>query len=173
MFSGTADARLCNRQSLIDYLQSHPDRAQAWAQVEGITVDQIPSFVNSLQAKTLAHDTRVTNHAFENGKAVPRQSVLQAGTVVLVDSKDQPVTRCLCGNPLLPAVEALGPPNYTGDKWPGFDPGGIVVVHPTPSPSPSPSPSGSAGGPFSPVSSPSASPSSSGLPNKPSFSASP
>ena len=157
LYAGSGDNRLCDRRFLIDYLNTHQGEAKAWAEVEHISTDQIPAFVNGLTPKVLSHDVRVTNHGYIDGKAVPRQSVLQAGTVVLVDSKDQPVTRCLCGNPLLPAIEALGPPDYKGDKWPGFDPGHIIVIQPSPSPSPSGSisPSGSA----RPSPSPSVSPS--------------
>jgi hypothetical protein len=38
----------------------------------------------------LQRDTRVTNHGFRNGRATPTQSILQAGTAVLVDEYGVP-----------------------------------------------------------------------------------
>jgi hypothetical protein len=61
----------------------------------------------------------VTNHSFVDGRAVAFQSILQAGTAVLVDQDGVPVARCRCGNPLLkpifiPEADCFGcPPNYT------------------------------------------------------------
>jgi hypothetical protein len=81
----------------------------------------------------LRTDTRVTNHGFRSGRATPRQSVLQAGTAVLVDRSGVPRVRCACGNPLAPPV-AVRSANYQGPRWSGFDPTLIVVVSPSPSP---------------------------------------
>ena len=46
----------------------------------------------------------MTNHSFVNGRAVGFQSILAAGTSVLVDDYGNPVARCRCGNPLLKPV---------------------------------------------------------------------
>ena len=60
----------------------------------------------------------MTNHSFVDGRAVAFQSILQAGTAVLVDKDGVPVARCRCGNPLLEpifikAADCFGcPPNY-------------------------------------------------------------
>jgi hypothetical protein len=72
----------------------------------------------------------VTNHGFANGVATPHQSVLEAGTAVLVDNTGVPRARCACGNPLLPPQPTQQ--NFTGDKWPEFDPGAVEVVQPGP-----------------------------------------
>ena len=69
----------------------------------------------------------MTNHTFQNGRAVPLQSVLQAGTAVLVDEFGRLVVRCRCGNPLLEPTKVTNPV-YTGPKWPAFDPTIIVIV---------------------------------------------
>ena len=76
----------------------------------------------------LRTDTRVTNHGFRNGRATPHQSVLQAGTAVLVDQYGVPRVRCYCGNPLLPPVATRRTPAYTGAKWDGFTPAAITVI---------------------------------------------
>ena len=69
-------------------------QARAWAGVLGVTVEQIPGYVRSLIPTVLLYDTRVTNHGFANGRATAFQSVLQAGTAVLVDGRGNPVVRC-------------------------------------------------------------------------------
>jgi len=76
----------------------------------------------------------VTNHGFANGKATPRQSVLQAGTAVLVDDRGEPRVRCACGNPLRLPVAAQSAPTYVGTAWPGFAPEKTSVVAPAPAP---------------------------------------
>ena len=76
----------------------------------------------------LLQDTRVTNHGFENGRARPHQSVLQAGHAVLVDRFGVPRAKCSCGNPLAPPRPVPVTPDYVGPAWTGFDPSAIVVV---------------------------------------------
>lgn len=93
----------------------------------GVAVDQIPAYVRSLTPTVLLYDTRVTNHGFSNGRATTLQSVLQAGTAMLVDAAGNPVVRCRCGNPLRPPV-AVSQPVAVGTPWPGFDAGVLVSV---------------------------------------------
>ncbi|MEX0663785.1 MAG: DUF6777 domain-containing protein [Acidimicrobiia bacterium] len=128
-FGGTGDNRLCDREQLISFLVDPANSAQGreWARVVGISVSDIPTYVRSLIPTVLQYDTRVTNHTFVNGRAVPLQSVLQAGTAVLVDEYGKLVARCRCGNPLLEPTK-IGDPIYRGPKWPGFDPTTIIVV---------------------------------------------
>jgi hypothetical protein len=91
-----------------------------WARVLGIrpTFRAVKKYIAKLHPVTLTRDTQVTNHAYKNGRAVPFQAILQAGTAVLVDKYGTPVVRCYCGNPLRPAVfvpeaKCSGcPPNY-------------------------------------------------------------
>jgi hypothetical protein len=134
-FGGTGDNTLCDREQLISFLTDPSNAAQAreWARVVGISVSAIPTYIRDLIPTTLANDTRVTNHTFRNGRAIPLQSVLQAGTAVLVDEYGKLVARCRCGNPLLEPTEVRGP-IYTGPKWPGFDPTIIVIITPSQTP---------------------------------------
>jgi hypothetical protein len=82
------------------------------------TEKAVAAYIRHLRPVTLTRDTRVTNHTFVDGRAVAFQSILQAGTAVLVDKDGVPVARCRCGNPLLEAIyipraECLGcPPSY-------------------------------------------------------------
>ena len=91
-----------------------------WARVLGLEPNQrvVAAYIRKLRPVTLTRDTRVTNHSFVDGRAVAFQSILQAGTAVLVDKDGVPVARCRCGNPLLepvyiPEATCYGcPPNY-------------------------------------------------------------
>jgi hypothetical protein len=78
----------------------------------------------------LRSDTAVTNHGFANGKATTLNSVLQAGTAVLVDRAGVPRVRCACGNPLTPA-KTYSRPAYSGAPWPRFDPQLITAIEPS------------------------------------------
>jgi hypothetical protein len=109
------------------YLAENPDRGAAFAAVEGIPADGIADHLASLTPVVLRFDTAVTNHGFADGRAVPFQSVLQAGTAVLVDDAGVPQVRCICGNPLEPPA-ARPAPDYDGDPWPGSSPGEALVV---------------------------------------------
>jgi hypothetical protein len=73
-------------------------------------------------------DTRVTNHGFRNGRATPRQAVLQAGTAVLVDETGLPRVKCGCGNPLAAPQPVATTPTYNGPQWTGFSPGTTIVT---------------------------------------------
>ncbi len=99
LFGGSLE-QTCDAEVLVAYLGTEPEKAQAWAGVHGITVEQIPAYVGNLTAAILRVDTRVTNHGFSGGVATPRQSVLPAGTAVLADPEGRARVRCNCGNPL-------------------------------------------------------------------------
>ena len=119
-FGGTGSDLVCDRELLIDSLAARPDRLREWARVLGLRQDQrrVAAYIRRLRPVTLTRDTRVTNHSFVDGRAVAFQSILQAGTAVLVDKDGVPVARCRCGNPLLEPVfieeaECFGcPPDY-------------------------------------------------------------
>jgi hypothetical protein len=92
-----------------------------------VPLAQVSPFLASLTPVTLRTDTAVTNHGFKDGVATPFQSVLQAGTAVLVDPQGLPRVRCYCGNP-------LGEPDrqtsarYTGAAWNGFSGDAVTVI---------------------------------------------
>jgi hypothetical protein len=82
----------------------------------------------------LTADTRVTNHGFVDGLAVPRQAVLQVGTAVLVDQFGVPRVRCSSGSPLLPPEAVQGTTTYRGQAWDTFAPERTVAVAAAPEP---------------------------------------
>ena len=126
LYGGTRNLTSCDTGLLINYLAQNPDKGAAWAGVLGITPMQIPEYVGQLTPVLLRADTRVTNHGFANGKAYPLQSVLQAGTAVLVDKGGAPRVRCECGNPLLEPMASTS--NYIGQHWAWFNVLTVVVV---------------------------------------------
>jgi hypothetical protein len=126
LYGGTMDRSSCDKQQLISYLQTNTAKADAWASTLGIQVSQISTYVNSLTPVLLRSDTRVTNHGYVDGRATSFQTVLQAGTAVLVDDKGEPVTKCYCGNPLTPPIAY--PPVYYGPRWYGFNPQSLTVI---------------------------------------------
>ena len=128
LYGGTGSQQSCNQQQMINYLTANPSLGRAWADVQGITQSEIPAYINSLTPVLLRSDTRVTNHGFSQGRATPKQSVLQAGTAVLVDDKGVPRARCACGNPLVPPQSIPTGPVYVGPKWPGFNPQNVTVI---------------------------------------------
>lgn len=145
---GSRDAEVCDTQSQIEFLTdpANADKAQAWAEVQDIEVGELADHLGGLAAVRLRFDTRVTNHSFEDGEARPFQSILQAGTAVLVDEFGVPRSKCYCGNPLTPPLmtegdvdpaEALDVEELAinpEDAWEGFDPAKVVTVTPSPEP---------------------------------------
>ncbi len=126
LYGGTMQQGTCDKTQLVTFLQQNPDKGSAWAGTLGIPTDQVSTYVQRLTPVLLRSDTRLTNHGFKNGKATSFQTVLQAGTAVLVDDKGTVVTKCYCGNPLTPPVSY--PPVYTGPKWTGFSPNNLTVI---------------------------------------------
>ncbi|WP_316689356.1 serine/threonine-protein kinase [Pseudonocardia sp. H11422] len=128
---GATLSTACDTVSMAMFLQQHPDRAAAWAAAQGIEPARIPQLLEGLTPVTLRADTAVTNHGFADGRATQFQSVLQAGTAVLIDDRGMPRVRCTCGNPLRPPTPRAAA-RYTGSMWPGFSDRAVTVVAPAP-----------------------------------------
>ncbi len=133
LYGGTRNNAACDRDSMTSYLAANPDKAAAWGEVQGIPASRVPGYVGRLTPTLLRSDTAVTNHGFRNGKATPFQSVLQAGTAVLVDEYGVPRARCYCGNPLTPPRPTAGA-RYTGTTWTGFSPDAVTRIEPAATP---------------------------------------
>jgi uncharacterized protein DUF6777 len=122
----------CNAEALIKFLEGSPDKARPWAAALGINVADIRAYVGTLTSVLTRTDTRVTDYGFADGKAVPRQSVLQAGTAVFVDRTGVPRIRCQSGNPLGEPRAVTSSPQYINPPWTGFSPQTLVLINPAP-----------------------------------------
>jgi hypothetical protein len=135
LYAGERDVPSCKPDQLVTYLQTNPSKGQAWASAIQIDPSQIKDFVATLTPALLRVDTRITDFQFgSNGKPLPKQSVLQAGTAVLLDRTAFPRVRCGSGDPLGEPRAVTSAPSYTGSRWPAFSPSTIVVVTPAPQP---------------------------------------
>ncbi len=141
LYGGSLDGGRCDPEGQIAFLAANPSLASAfvnalnrdpalrWSGGTTVSTAQLPQYIRELTSVTLANDTRVTNYGYRNGRATPRQAVLQAGTAVMVDRYGVPRIKCNCGNPLTPPQAVSTTPVYTGTRWPGFNPATIVVVN--------------------------------------------
>ncbi|MGW3106533.1 DUF6777 domain-containing protein [Streptomyces sp. NPDC001100] len=131
LYGGTARTGSCDVERQIAYLTRDQAKAGAFAQAEGISRSAIPGYLRGLTSVVLRADTQVTNHGFRDARVTGFQSVLQAGTAVLVDNRGVPRVRCACGNPLKAGV-AGGNSGGSGRGWSGYRPAEVVVVTPAP-----------------------------------------
>ncbi|NUR00339.1 MAG: PASTA domain-containing protein [Streptomyces sp.] len=138
LYGGTRKPTICDIKQLKEFLTApgNHQKAQAWATALDITTDEIAGYLDRLTPVLLRHDTLVLNHDYKRGKAVPFDSLLQAGIAVLVDEQGLPAVKCSCGNPLRP---------FTGDtnrisvkfgdgnkEWRGYQRSSMVAVQPAP-----------------------------------------
>lgn len=102
VYGGTG-INACDVGQLVEFLTTTSDKGAAFAQVHGIAVDRIPAFIATLRPGYLLLPTPTINHGFKNGGPIARpETVLEAGTAVLLDADGIPRVRCKCGNPQLP-----------------------------------------------------------------------
>ncbi|MCK8433089.1 hypothetical protein G3I77_08550 [Streptomyces sp. D2-8] len=132
LYGGTERTGSCDIGRQVGHLTRDPARGRAFAEVAGIAPASVPDHVRALTPVVLRADTRVTSHGLRAGRVTRYQSVLQAGTAVLVDDRGVPRVRCACGNPLRPPAALRGTPVTRGTPWPGYRPGEVIVVTPAP-----------------------------------------
>jgi hypothetical protein len=135
LYAGQRDVPSCKTDQLVSFLQGNPSKASAWASAIKIDPSQIKDFVATLTPALTRVDTRVTEFEFgNNNKPLPKQTILQAGTAVLLDRTAFPRVRCIAGDPLAEPRAVSSTPTYTGPRWAGFSPSTVVVVTPAPQP---------------------------------------
>ncbi|MEV0224138.1 DUF6777 domain-containing protein [Streptomyces sp. NPDC050704] len=132
LYGGTHRVGSCDVERQVGFLTADQVKARAFARAAGVSRSGIPAYLRGLTSVVLRADTRVTNHGFRDGRATGHQSVLQAGTAVLVDNRGVPRVRCACGNPLKPPVALDGTPGRHGSPWSGYRPTKVIVVTPEP-----------------------------------------
>ncbi|NMO90312.1 DUF6777 domain-containing protein [Actinomycetospora sp. TBRC 11914] len=131
LFGGSLDNGSCNQDQMAEFLATHQDKAEAWAEVQGVATSDIPAYVHQLTPLVLRADTSVTNHGFRDGELTSYPAVLQAGTAVLVDGYGTPRVKCYCGNPLSAPPEHRSE-NFVGQRWARFAPVTVIVIEPAP-----------------------------------------
>ncbi|WP_433062577.1 DUF6777 domain-containing protein [Dactylosporangium sp. CS-033363] len=127
LYGGTKDNSSCDKNQMLQFLKANEEKGRAWAETVGTDFSGLDGYFARLTPVVLRADTAVTNHGFKDGKANPLQSVLQAGTAVLVDDHGRPVAKCYCGNPLT-APAAIRNPKYQGVSWNRFAREHVVEV---------------------------------------------
>ena len=143
LYGGSKDKLIADKEGELAFLEANPNKAAAfcealnsdptlrWSGGNKVRPDQLRAYFAELTPMLLTRDIRVTNYGYKNGHPTPRQSVLQAGQLILVDRYGVPRKRCECGNPLTPPIPTYKPPVYIGPEWPGFDPTTIIVIQQT------------------------------------------
>ena len=134
LYAGMRNSPGSDPARLASSLQGDPGKTAGWARVQGVPPSAVPSFISSLTPVLLRADVRVTDYGWRNDQPVTRQSVLQAGTAVLVDALGQPRIRAVSGSPLGSPLHVSAVPRYTGASWVGFSPENLEVVAPAPNP---------------------------------------
>ncbi|MGW3288811.1 DUF6777 domain-containing protein [Streptomyces sp. NPDC001002] len=138
LYGGTREPTLCDVAKLKAFLTDprNKQKAQAWATALDLTTAEIPDYLDRLTPVLLRHDTLVKNHDYKKGKAVPFNSLLQAGIAILVDQQGLPAVKCSCGNPLRPFEGDTSRISVTFDdgnkKWQGYERSSVVAVRPAP-----------------------------------------
>ncbi|MFF7526060.1 DUF6777 domain-containing protein [Streptomyces pseudovenezuelae] len=138
LYGGSKQPTVCDVARLERFLTDPGNhaKAQAWADVLDIGTDGIPEYLDRLTPVLLRHDTLVRNHDYKKEKAVPYNSLLQAGIAILVDEQGLPAVKCSCGNPLRPFEGDTGRISVRfedGNKqWAGYERESVVAVKPAP-----------------------------------------
>lgn len=101
--------------------------------------EDLGGYIDDLTAVRLRLDTRVTQHNLVDGTVVPTQTILQAGTGVLVDETGLARVSCNGGNPLSSpaqpgdteaALEVDQVAVNHAEAWERLDPSRVVTVEP-------------------------------------------
>lgn len=129
LFGGSGETPVCDVPTVANYLDANPDRSAQWAEALRVPPEKIPYYLNTLTPVALIADTWVTMYTLTDGRAVPVQTVLQAGNAVLVDQVGVPRMHCASGDPLAPPANVnLHDSAVGGDAWQGFDLQNVVAI---------------------------------------------
>lgn len=128
LYGGSLDVLTCDGGGIADYLKADAGKRRAFASVVGVDESKVEEYILGLTSVVLLHDTWVTNHGYEDGKATAFPAVLQAGTAVLVDASGVPRVRCACGNPLSEPDRAAADPADAVSPWSEYSAGDVVRV---------------------------------------------
>lgn len=130
LYGGTRSVASCDVEQQVAFFAGDRAKARAFAEAAGVPETSLAGWLRGLTPVVLRADTRATGHGYRDGGATTFQSVLQAGTAVLVDQYGAPRVRCACGNPLRSPVTVQGAA-HKGKPWGGYHPDRVVVIRPT------------------------------------------
>ncbi|MGW2014564.1 DUF6777 domain-containing protein [Streptomyces sp. NPDC001927] len=130
LYGGTRSVPSCDVEQQVAFFAEDRAKARAFAEAAGIPESSLAGWLRELTPVVLRTDTRVTGHGYRDGVPTPFQSVLQAGTAVLVDQYGTPRVRCACGNPLRSPIAVKGAADK-GRPWDGYHPDRVVIIRPT------------------------------------------
>ena len=120
VYGAVTGGEVCDVRAYAETLAANPRVASAVGAVHQLDDADVLAFVEGLTPVVLLRDTAVTNFGWRDGKIVPRQSVLERRTAVLIDRRGLPVIRCLSGTPLRSPNPVPTAPAVRGPEWPGF-----------------------------------------------------
>ncbi|GGT07430.1 hypothetical protein GCM10010271_07430 [Streptomyces kurssanovii] len=130
LYAGTQEEAACDIGRQAGLLAADKHKAKAFAEAVGVERSGVAAFLRGLTPVVLRADVRVTGHGFHDGSAVARQSVLQAGTAVLVDEFGAPRVRCASGAPLRQPVAIRTALVNKGEPWTGYRADRVIVIKP-------------------------------------------
>ncbi|MEU8897056.1 DUF6777 domain-containing protein [Nocardia sp. NPDC048505] len=143
LYSAPRGQVLTDRDEIAEFYATHPDEARTaagvlsadtaltWSGGKHLSGSDLVRYLRELTPALLRVDLRVTNHALVAGRAVAQQSILQAGTAILVDQRGTPRFRSLGGSPLTLPTALPNAPDFAGEPWPGFDVERVCAVSPS------------------------------------------
>ncbi|QIP83354.1 hypothetical protein GLX30_03950 [Streptomyces sp. Tu 2975] len=130
LYAGIQGEAACDVGRQAGLLAADKRKAKAFAEAVGVERSGVAAFLRGLTPVVLRVDVRVTGHGFHDGAAVARQSVLQAGTAVLVDEFGAPRVRCASGAPLKQPVAIRTALVNKGEPWSGYRADRVIVIKP-------------------------------------------
>lgn len=126
---GEADA--CEASDLANLFVDEAEHTRDFAEIIGVDPEEMSSYIMGLTSTYLARDTWVTNYYLDDaGQLASYQSVMEAGTAVLVDSYGVPRVRCASGSPLQERNEDLADPRSGEPTWEDYNGKDVVSVAP-------------------------------------------
>ena len=86
---GGTGTNICDTEKMIEFLQYYSDRGRAWAAIQGISFEELPSFIRSLTSVYVTQDINVKMFGFKNGQSYGYDAVI-AGQAPNIAFAQQP-----------------------------------------------------------------------------------
>lgn len=112
LYGSTAEGAVCDADALAVRILADEEVNRVWSGVMGVDPGDSAALITALTPVVLGRDTAVTNHGFGPDGAAPYQSVLQAGTPVMVDANGTPRPSAGVGTRCWPPTRPAG-----GSTW--------------------------------------------------------